>query len=102
VGQIRSARTLPEFPPAGREKPACGGVQQVPGEDGCGYQQEADGLVAVKEAALGFAAGLTLLLDVIAFELVVHELVVVSRQYSGGGGSAGPVVTWNYEFASWI
>jgi hypothetical protein len=49
-------------------------VKQPVSEDRGGRKQQADSLVAMEEAALGFAAGLALLLDVERDEFVVHAL----------------------------
>jgi hypothetical protein len=46
------------------EEPVC--------EDSGGGEEQADGLIAMEEAALGFAAGLALLLDGEANQFVVH------------------------------
>lgn len=50
-------------------------MEQTVGEDGRGSEEQADGLVAVEEAALGFAAGLAFLLDVVRDEFVVHAFL---------------------------
>lgn len=50
-------------------------MEEAPGQDGSGREQDADGLIAMEEAALGFAAGLALLLDVVAEEFVVHGAI---------------------------
>ena len=39
-------------PPSGREDPAGVGVEEPPGEDGCGDEEEAEELVAAKDARL--------------------------------------------------
>lgn len=84
---MQAARALPESPPAGREKPACGGMEQAEDEHGGCGQQQADALIAMEEASLGLAPGLALLLDLIAFEPVIHTRLMIcaaSRQYSLG------------------
>lgn len=50
-------------------------MEQAVGEDCGGGEEQADGLVAMEEMALGFAAGLALLLDVVRDEFVVHEML---------------------------
>jgi hypothetical protein len=50
-------------------------VEQAIREDSGGGEEEADGLIAMEEAALGFAAGLALLLDVVWDEFVVHAFL---------------------------
>ena len=67
---------LPKPPPAWGEEPSGGGVKETVGEHGGSGQQEADGLVAMEEAALGFAAGGALLLNSVAFQFVLHAGVL--------------------------
>jgi hypothetical protein len=47
-------------------------MQEAVGEDCGGGEQEADGLVAMEETALGFAAGGALLLNSVALQFVIH------------------------------
>jgi hypothetical protein len=47
-------------------------VEETVGEHGGSSQQEADGLVAMEEAALGFAVGCALPLNSVAPQFVIH------------------------------
>ena len=59
-----------ESPPAMRKDPAGWGVDEAIEQDCCGDEKQADGLVAMEEAALFFAASDALLLDIEAFKAV--------------------------------
>jgi hypothetical protein len=69
-GAFRVGQLLPQSPPALGKEPACGGVEQAPGEHCAGGEEQAYGLVAMEGAPLGIAAGDALLLDGIVFHLV--------------------------------
>ena len=58
-------------------------MNETPGKDCSGGEEEADGLIAMEEAALGIAAGDALLLGSVAFQFVIHDLNC-NGQYSGG------------------
>jgi len=47
-------------------------VEQAPGEDRGGGEEQADGLIAMEGFALGVAAGVALLQDGVILKLVVH------------------------------